>query len=1079
MESNKNLVENPNTAIVSESESEAVPSKKTTPTRRRRRRKDRRFEPNFDIPGVRKLVLEEFTQNSIGCVAGDTVTAERPWTNIEKEVIVDHLDLHADSSEFLPIKNEVMEYPGNEFLIGYIPDESRDFDEFYICLTEEATETVNEIIDKLKRIQEERLKNAIHRKIKRWKPLGSDKEVEEGIVKDHRSLIEVEIESKYPILPFKIQFRLIKAEDLRDGYMELRPSDEALATIFRRRVDAFVQVAPSVVANEAQTVCTYPRNSYTQYEYVLPEVDVEDSEKYVKDFISENMESFCDILKVNGCIDLYSNDYENLVLNDKYAKKVATPEAREYFCFIEMNLCGGKMISSVAWHPMWTGCLILSYVDIAPPLYITTKLTSDEVLKAIHDTNPVLFWSFDDDLKPKLILETPRRIYSLSCCPYDANLIIGGCINGQIILWDITHKLEHVEIEEILTVEQQKYREYMFSLMNWMKNISDAALVRPTAISDLKYSHKGCVNSISWMSPFHSVSKTGKIEQLQDDAPHSLQLITSAEDGTVMIWDLRKKPVVTPGGFKAIRRVRRLKKRPSALSVLESPFKMLHLNLKPIYKINVINPVENNRLIGIASCHTNFFKTVYEPSTRESRKKVKLIDRQIFQPVLNLYNSSPRKTFYAGTMEGDFIQGTWEGQEFDSGEIVNFEDCQFINRGKFHDGPIVSIDYAPVLNTILTVGGKLFALWREDFKDQPVLWRKSKSIYTNGSWFTFEQASIKLIRMDGYLEIWTLFYQSKSPLQVALTSNGAVNIISSHPRKLKNNVFGLSDYRGSLRLFYTTHSSPLVVRAKEENMSGFLTLEIQRKKAFLKWQREWNQRHVVTHQVVEEEPDVMITEPTETKKKEEKKKIVRISPGQRYLETVQEQHRINEQERIKSIILTKKQLNTEELLKRREPLRKLEEENEIKRRKQKNKLKESDKIFKDTVAMLFPDVVKEKPPPPPDPYEDCYSDDNKNANFSYFQNLSIGAQDYVEEHPFSYDFSWRSVLKTGRERRRKLDDSAEKESHRKRYAQIKDQKAREAAEALAVAEAAEAARMAAMEEMSISSSISRSTFAPM
>lgn len=46
---------------------------------------------------------------------------------------------------------------------------------------------------------------------------------------------------------------------------------------------------------------------------------------------------------------------------------------------------------------------------------------------------------------------------------------------------------------EVLTTAQQRYRAHMNSLMGWMKNVHDLALVRPTAMSDPRYSHKGPV----------------------------------------------------------------------------------------------------------------------------------------------------------------------------------------------------------------------------------------------------------------------------------------------------------------------------------------------------------------------------------------------------------------------------------------------------------------------------------------------------------------------------------------------------------------------------------------------------------
>ncbi|RZC22694.1 hypothetical protein BDFB_012968 [Asbolus verrucosus] len=279
--------------------------------------------------------------------------------------------------------------------------------------------------------------------------------------KDYDEFFEVEIETKYPILPFKVHSRLTKAQQMQSGYMELKPNEGTPTPVFKKRNDVFAQVAPIVVSDEAQTNCSYLKNSYIQNE-------CEASRKL--HFSKHN--SVCNILRVNDTIKLYANDHENLVLNPKSTIRVALPINNDYLCFIDMNLSGKKMISNMCWHPMWTGCVVASYVENAPQLYLESKITSDEVFKAVHDTNPVLFWSFTDDLKPKLILETLRPVYALSS---------GKCV----------------------------------------------------AISDLKYSHTGCINGIIWMSRFQSVSKTGKVKEV--DEGHSLQFLSSSEDGTIRI----------------------------------------------------------------------------------------------------------------------------------------------------------------------------------------------------------------------------------------------------------------------------------------------------------------------------------------------------------------------------------------------------------------------------------------------------------------------------------------------------------------------------------------------------------------
>lgn len=57
----------------------------------------------------------------------------------------------------------------------------------------------------------------------------------------------------------------------------------------------------------------------------------------------------------------------------------------------------------------------------------------------------------------------------------------------------------------------------------------------------------------------------------------------------------------------------------------------------------------------------------------------------------------------------------------------------------------------------------------------------------------------------------------------------------------------------------------------------------------------------------------------------------------KFVEWITEQRQLTEEARIKAMIISKKQLDTKELEKRRKPLQKLDEENERKKRKQKER----------------------------------------------------------------------------------------------------------------------------------------------
>lgn len=713
---------------------------KRSKSKHRKKHKEKAWKPNFDIPGVVKLVISPVTQSRIGLMVGEEVTSENPWKYIAKEVFEDDLELREDNSEFFPIKTEILEYQTQQILVGYIPDESREYDEFYICVTQAATDAVLEIIDRMKQEQEERLKNTIEKCTKFWQTCGSEEEVNNEIIKNNRALYEVEIESKYPIISSKVHFKIRPVEAARDGYVELLQSRYTFNNIFKKRVDASVQVALPAVCREAQTMCTYPKNVWTQYQYdyVVDEKPSPEFKQSISNFIRNKMESFYDNLNVNWHINLYSNDYFKLVHDEQYTKPPAEISVQEYMSFSDIKLCKDKMISSVCWHPTLTGIVVIAYSDTSLNNYLVKEPLCDEAARVTVNTNPILIWSFVDGLKPKLILQAHREVNSISFCPYDDSIVVGGCRNGQIIVWDIRNRLQKVEEEEVLTPTQQKYRQLMFSLMGWMKNIKNIALVPSTAVTDLEYSHYSTVSKIEWLSPFHELSKLGHLTEIPEDRETlSMQFVTSSIDGTILFWDLKAKPTTQPGDYKPQRRLRRLKRRPSALTVDVSPYRVLHRLFKPLYKLKV---TMNSRPCPVTSFSLPFHQIEYEEVDPNPNRKFNILTRIAYRPILKRKpNEKVDKKVCVGTSEADIIVGTWDGFEYHSGGVVNQEDLKILNISRYHDGPVTSLDRWSICPEIfLTIGGKIFAIWKEDFKDRPILWRRSRHKYTHGAWNTFD-----------------------------------------------------------------------------------------------------------------------------------------------------------------------------------------------------------------------------------------------------------------------------------------------------------------------------------------------------
>lgn len=224
------------------------------------------------------------------------------------------------------------------------------------------------------------------------------------------------------------------------------------------------------------------------------------------------------------------------------------------------------------------------------------KVPRDEMNKTLVTySNPVLLWSFDDTLFPKLVLETPREVTFLSFCPYDSNILLGGLITGQLIIWDLTNCLHRVENPEALSDKQEKNRAKMHSFMVWSKFVENQQrnVVQPAAISHYELSHKQSVTSIKWMNRKHSMTSTGLIQESVKPNEFFRNFVTASLDGTVSFWDLDfVNTDMSPAEIKRADTKRKLSIR-SMPEEFVSPYEKLNGVFQPTYAIACEQPISS------------------------------------------------------------------------------------------------------------------------------------------------------------------------------------------------------------------------------------------------------------------------------------------------------------------------------------------------------------------------------------------------------------------------------------------------------------------------------------------------------
>lgn len=159
--------------------------------------------------------------------------------------------------------------------------------------------------------------------------------------------------------------------------------------------------------------------------------------------------------------------------------------------------------------------------------------------RTVLQPSTVLLWSFDDIFEPQMQLKTPQEVSFLTFCPYDEDLIVGGLVNGQLILWNMTDRLANVEKEVTSRLNVDVKKKSLRSFLEWEEN-NQFRIVQPVGLTSLTVSHTAPVTAIKWFGRKHYVETTGTIKENVDpnDEKEYRNFLTTSLDGCISFWDL-------------------------------------------------------------------------------------------------------------------------------------------------------------------------------------------------------------------------------------------------------------------------------------------------------------------------------------------------------------------------------------------------------------------------------------------------------------------------------------------------------------------------------------------------------------
>lgn len=791
---------------------------------------------------------------------GANVSHENPWKQISKQYLEDHLS--TDTYEMKVLKEKLQEIDDDPLLlIGYVPhlsDESNDM--FIIYLDELTCKEASEIIKRLEAVERRKIVKSIIKYPRPYTSMGSEVEVDMYVKTRRTNLVDVELQSVYPMRYTDANFGFRFADDVRDGYAELLPNKKhQIENIHRKMIDRSIQSGAMKVTEEQQTDPTFPTNAWSQYLYDMEEEiqKVRDAEtetiaseqakeedddvpmmfrrkksqqeapveqKVVEPTVSKQVEELMEILEFNQ-VDMYRNDYPSIAKTE--IAKYQTPYIEEVCCFAHIAKCKGRYVTSLDWHPEFSGICVVSY-----GFNLKTKIIKDEddvdvVKRTIIERNPVLMWGFDDPLYPKLELEAIREISCISFCPYDGNVIIGGTVNGQIIIWDISGRLQKIEAEEMLTPDQLRNRAEIREFMNWSRLDDSNKIVLPSAISSIEKSHESSITSIKWLPRNYQCTSKGLLKE--DRENHSLfrQFVTTSLDGTICYWDLDW--ALAPDEAAKIEPTVHKVNLPAELQQETSPFELLDALFHPHFKLAIGRPI---------LCFTfNEGEFQYEPLVKAIKPD---IAQRVHHQVTAVRKASFNPKMVLGTSIGELVLCFWDGSDFSQGAILNPQTMNQEPYANVHDAPVTHVHRNPFLPEVfISLGGFIFALWHDEFKEFPIMWRRRESRLTGFQWSLDRPSVFFLICENGTLEIWDINSRIDIPAMNESLGGNVLTELLQHKLTLSKRLLAIADFNTNLRIFMIPTAFVHQTPNETETFSKFISDEVQRKKNQEQWKSDW------------------------------------------------------------------------------------------------------------------------------------------------------------------------------------------------------------------------------------------------
>jgi hypothetical protein len=148
-------------------------------------------------------------------------------------------------------------------------------------------------------------------------------------------------------------------------------------------------------------------------------------------------------LQSNELINVFQDDFD--MLGDEEAASGAKISAVNMLprTFFEHDYCKNKRVSCIKFHPTYFSIELTFYrKPFLVAMSMIENLSFDdrcEITGKSFDSH-VLVMNFSDAhiVSLNYVLETPIEVSSVEWHAENPNVLVGGCISGQVIVWDLS-----------------------------------------------------------------------------------------------------------------------------------------------------------------------------------------------------------------------------------------------------------------------------------------------------------------------------------------------------------------------------------------------------------------------------------------------------------------------------------------------------------------------------------------------------------------------------------------------------------------------------------------------------------------